>query len=119
MHIVYELVLNNYDRLYTKEKYSKGIKWNEEQFIGMIDLDETENWTFVGLTTLTLKELLQENNFKIEDVRRIWKSKGWLDLNQTSKGFQRQVSIPGTSDKSHMEKLNLYCIKKEAFAFEE
>jgi len=119
MHIVYELVLNNHDRLYTKEKYSQGIKWDNDQFIGMIDLDETGNWAFVGLTTQTLKELLQKNNFKIEDVRRIWKSKGWLDLNQTSKGFQRQVPIPGTSDKSHMGKLNLYCIKKEAFAFEE
>jgi uncharacterized protein (DUF927 family) len=119
MHIVYELILNNHDRLYTKGKYSQGIKWDNGQFIGMIDLDETGNWTFVGLTTQTLKELLQKNNFKIEDVRRIWKSKGWLDLNQTSKGFQRQAPIPGTSDKSHMGKLNLYCIKKEAFAFEE
>jgi len=119
MRLVYDLILNNYDMFYTREKYSQGIKWSANQFLGMIDIDEAENWTFVGLTTSTLQELLQKNYFKLEEIRLKWKSKGWLDLNNTSKGFQRQVPIPGTSDKSHMEKLNLYCIKKEAFAFEE
>ena len=119
MRLVYDLLINNNDRIYTSEKFSQGIKWDSKQFFGIQDIDETGNWTFVGLTTDALRELLQKNGFKLDEIRRNWKLKGLLDLNGTSKGYQRQVPIPGSSYKSHMNTLSLYCIKKEALTFKE
>ena len=62
-------------------------------------------WTFIGYSATVFSKLSGSYKSTFTDVA--W-SKGWLDLNKSGAGFQKQVWI---GDK----KVNLYCIKRTAF----
>jgi len=119
LKLVQELIINRNDKIYTAEMASQGVKWEGGDFIGIKEVDKYGNWISVGLTTDALRELLNKNDFNLQETLRNWNSKGWLLRNGSSEGYQRQVDIPGTSNKGRMNKLNLYCLKKEIFSSEE
>jgi len=119
LQLVREFIINRNDKIYTAEMASQGVLWKEGDFIGIKEVDESGNLISVGLTTDVLKELLKRNDFKLLETVRSWSSKGWLLRNGSSDGYQRQVCIPGTSEKSIMGKKNLYCLTKEALLSEE
>ena len=114
-----ELIINRNDKIYTDEMASQDVKWEGGDFIGIREVDESGNLISVGLTTDALRELLKKNDFNFQETIRNWNAKGWLLRNGSSEGYQRQVSIPGTSTNSKMNKLNLYCLKKEVLLLEE
>ena len=119
LQVVQELIINRNDKIYTAEMASQGVKWEGGNFIGIKEVDKSGNWISVGLTTDALRELLNKNDFNLQETLRNWNAKRWLLRNGSSDGYQRQVSIPGTSSKSRMDKLNLYCLKKEVLSSEE
>lgn len=118
LQLVQELIVNRNDKIYTAEMASKDVKWEGGDFIGIREVDESGNLISVGLTTDSLRELLKKNDFNFQETIRNWNAKGWLLRNGSSEGYQRQVSIPGTSTNSRMDKLNLYCLKKEVLLLE-
>lgn len=119
LQLVQELIISRNDKIYTSEMAYQGAKWEGGDFIGIKEVDKSGNWISVGLTTDALRELLKKNGFSFQETVRNWSAKDWLLRNGSSEGYQRQVSIPGTSSKSRMDKLNLYCLKKEVLLPEE
>jgi len=119
LQLVYELITLKSNKIYSDEMASQGIQWVGGDYIGIKELDKNGNWISIGLTTDTLRELLKKYDFNMQEIIRNWNAKGWLLRNESSGGYQRQMSIPGTSDKSRMHKINLYCLKAEAFQSEE
>ena len=117
--IVFEWLMNNQEKLYNPILASQGLKWSSNSYIGYCDLDSKDNWTYVGLNRDFLLDLFKKNDFKLKEVSENWTSKGWLQRNGSSDGYQKQISIPGTSVNSKMQKIYFYCISKEAFKTEE
>jgi hypothetical protein len=119
LQLVQELIIDRSDEIYTNDMASQGVLWKEGGFIGIKEIDKRGNFVSIGLTRRILEEVLRKNGLPLQETIKNWGSKGWLLQNESSDGYQRQVSIPGTSEKSKMNKKNLYCLKKEVIAQEE
>lgn len=113
LEIVRDWILGNQEKLFSPEAANSGHKWNSDYHSGFWDMRD-DNWTFVGLTRDCLLDILKRNNLKLTEIVRIWDAKSWLLRDKSSQGYQKQISIPGTSINSSMNKLNLYCITGKA-----
>jgi len=103
----------NPDKIYSPDHVRKNILWSGDRFGAYWDNQGDDNWTFIGLTKPCLDDLLRKNHLKTNEIVRLWKNKGWLWTDGSSKGYQRQVAIPGTVNGTSTMKLNLYCISKQ------
>lgn len=101
------------NRIYSPEQVRKNIPWSGDSFGAYWDNQGNDDWTFIGLTKPCLDEILRKNQLKTSEIVRLWRDKGWLVTDGSSKGYQRQVAIPGTSNGTSTMKLNLYCISKQ------
>lgn len=104
---------DNGNRIYSPASVSRGINWSGGDFDAYCDLKDDDDWTFIGFTKSKLDALLKSNGFNPNEIIRLWNEKGWLVTNGSSKGYQRQVAITGTSNGSWTKKINLYCLSKE------
>ncbi|WP_084158783.1 DUF927 domain-containing protein [Solidesulfovibrio alcoholivorans] len=103
----------NPDKIYSPDHVRKNILWSGDRFGAYWDNQGDDNWTFIGLTKPCLDDLLRKNHLKTNEIVRLWKNKGWLWTDGSSKGYQRQVAIPGAVNGTSTMKLNLYCISKQ------
>jgi hypothetical protein len=106
-------IMNNPSRIYSPTLAYQNIPWSGYSFDAYWDNQGNDDWAFIGFSRQCLDEILRKNGLKTNEVVRLWKSKGWLVTDGSSKGYQRQVPIPGTLNGTKMMKLNLYCISKQ------
>ena len=111
---VIDWITANLNRMFTPVLARQGLHWSDGNYICFCDMDEEKNWTFIGLEATALKEHLRKNGFNPTETFRNWKAKGWLITDASTKGNQKQVVIPGTSSHGKFNRMNLYCLTKEA-----
>jgi hypothetical protein len=103
----------NPGKIYSPDHVRKNIPWSGDSFGAYWDNQGNDDWTFIGLTKPCLDDLLRKNQLKPSEIVRLWRDKGWLVTDGSSKGYQRQVAIPGSLNGTSIMKLNLYCISKQ------
>ena len=102
--------------IYSKALNENNVPWDRKSYIGYQDIDSSDNWSFVGLYPEVFNELLKKNGYDPSTVLKDLKLKNFLSL-PSSRGYAKDVKIPGTSVKGKMKGLSLYCLNKEAFNF--
>lgn len=112
LRLIVDWMVSNEGGIYSSEKASQGVPW-DDHFCAYWDQSSTQEWTFIGFTGEVLRTLFKQNELKLTEVVRNMGSKGFLISDGTSKGYQKQVSIPGSSASYTAKKLNLYCLKRE------
>jgi len=112
LRLIWDWMISNEGNIYSPELASQGTSW-DSQYGAYWDQSSTQDWTFIGFTGEMLRELFKQNDLKLSEVARNLSSKGLLVSDGTSKGYQKQVSIPGSSSGYTANKLNLYCLKRE------
>ncbi|MGE4262850.1 MAG: DUF927 domain-containing protein [Desulfovibrio sp.] len=112
LRLICDWMISNEGNIYSPELASQGISWGS-QYGAYWDQSSTQSWTFIGFTGEMLRKLFTQNELKLTEVARNMSSKGLLVSDGTSKGYQKQVSIPGSSSGYTANKLNLYCLKRE------
>jgi len=110
---VIDWITANINRMFTPGLALQGKQWSSE-YICYCDMDQNEDWTYIGLESTALTEHFRLNKINPKETYRNWQAKGWLVTNGSSRGFQKQVPIPGKSSNSKFNKMNLYCITKES-----
>jgi len=116
LNIIQSYIINNNEMIYSKTLSEDNVPWDRKSYIGYQDIDSNDNWSFVGLYPEVFNELLKKNGYDPSVILNDLKLKNLLSLTST-KGYARDVKIPGTSVKGKMKGLSLYCLKKEAFNF--
>jgi len=111
---VVDWISANLDRMFTPVLAHQGKQWSAGNYICFCDMDDNEDWSFIGLEASALKEHLRRNGFNQNETFRNWKANGWLITDASSKGYQKQVVIPGSSSHNKFNRMNLYCITKES-----
>ena len=107
-----EWIKINQSKIYSPEYVHQNIPWSGTEFDAYWDNQGNDDWTFIGLSRQCLDEILRKNGLKLNEIVRLWKAKGWLVTDGSSRGYQKQVAIPGTFSATSITKLNLYCINK-------
>ena len=107
-----EWIKINQSKIYSPEYVHQNIPWSGTEFDAYWDNQGNDDWTFIGLSRQGLDEILRKKGLKLNEIVRLWKAKGWLVTDGSSRGYQKQVAIPGTFSATSITKLNLYCINK-------
>jgi len=116
LNVIQSFIINNNEMIYSKALSEDNVPWKKESFIGYQDIDSSDKWSFVGLYPDVFNDLLKKNGYDPSAILHDMKLKSLLSLT-SSKGYVKDVKIPGTSEKAKMKTLRLYCLKKEAFNF--
>ncbi|WP_243312310.1 DUF927 domain-containing protein [Fundidesulfovibrio agrisoli] len=111
---VVDWISANLNLMFTPVLAHQGKQWSAGNYICFCDMDDNESWSFIGLEASALKEHLRRNGFNPNETFRNWKANGWLITDASSKGYQKQVVIPGSSSNNKFNRMNLYCITKES-----
>jgi len=106
-------IKSNPGKIYSPDYVHQNIPWSGDRFDAYWDNQGNDNWTFIGFSRQCLDDILRKNGLKINEIVRLWKAKGWLVTDGSSRGYQKQVPIPGTLNGTSMTKSNLYCINKK------
>jgi uncharacterized protein (DUF927 family) len=112
IQILSDYIMGNTNKCLTKLESSKPGQIVLKDFEIYTDYDGSD-WSFIGISSELFKYLIKDNQLNKSEVLRTLETKGYLDVNKSSKGSQKQVVI--TSNSAGSIKKNLYCIKKEAF----
>lgn len=112
---VEDWINSNQNRVYSPADARQNLPWSGDIHGAYCDVTDNGDWSFVGLTKTIMDDLLRKNGFKVSEMVRLWKGKGWLITDDWSKGYQRQVVIPKTAGESKNSKVLMYCFSPKSF----
>lgn len=113
IQILSDYIADDTSKLLTKFKVERSQQVASRDIEIYSDHDGSD-WNFIGISSELFKTLIKENQLNKSEVLRTLLAKKLIDVNNSSKGSQKQVVISGGAAGTF--KKNLYCIKKSAFS---
>ncbi len=107
-----EYLMENEQDIWTKEKICTRVSIEPTPIRIYSDYDGA-HWSFIGIKSDVLKQIMKENKMDQNEVLRTLRSKNLIRLTGNEHSYQNQIIINKSS--GSQTKTNMYCIKREAF----